>query len=168
MAESKAPERRGRGLAEGRAYAIGLLTLVLAAGCRLAFDPLTATKTAFVLLLGTVLTAAWYGGLLRGPGSTTLLAALVSDYLVVPADSSFAPGHMDPINLGLFLIEGSLISFLGSRLRASRRSEKALRNRAEDQRAGAPSGSSSRSSRPSTGSAWLSPVSSTWTSWSRP
>ncbi len=126
MAESKAPERRGRWLAEGRAYAIGLVTLVLATGCRLAFDPLTATKTAFVLLLGTVLTAAWYGGLLAGL-STTLLAALVGDYLVVPADSSFAPGHMDPINLGLFLIEGSLISFLGSRLRTSRRSERALR-----------------------------------------
>jgi hypothetical protein len=75
-AAEKAPELQGRGLAEGRAYAIGLMTLVLAAGCKLALNEVAGPKTAGLLLLGTVLTVAWSGGLLPGL-ATTLLAALV-------------------------------------------------------------------------------------------
>jgi signal transduction histidine kinase/ActR/RegA family two-component response regulator len=135
LAEDQAVERMGRWFAGQRAYAIGLVTLVLAAGIKLALDPLVDTRTPFLLLLGTVLTAAWYGGLLPGL-ATTLLAALVGDYLFVPASSSFTSGHAaDAISLGLFLIEGSLISVLGSRLRTARRTERALGNLAEQRRA---------------------------------
>ena len=126
MAEDHAMKRMGRWFIGQRAYAIGLVALVLAAGIKLAIGPLFDARTPFFLLLGTVMTAAWYGGLLPGL-ATTLLAALVGDYLFVPASASFTYGHAgDAISLGVFLIEGSLISVLGSRLRTAHRTEQAL------------------------------------------
>src|SRR3990172_2091567 len=105
--------RIGRWFAGQRAYAIGLAVLLLAAGTKLTFDPQSDARTPFLLLLGTVMTAAWFGGLLPGL-MTTLLSALVGDYLFVPAGSSFTSGHPgNAIGLGLFLVEGSLISVLG-------------------------------------------------------
>lgn len=125
----------GRWFASQRAYAIGLVALVLAAGTKLALDPRSDARTPFLLLLGTVMTAAWYGGLLPGL-ATTLLAALVGDYLFVPASSSLTSGHAGAaLSLGLFLIEGSLISVLGSQLRTARRTEQALGNLAERRKA---------------------------------
>jgi signal transduction histidine kinase len=47
-----------------RVYAIGLVALILTAGLKLALDPLVETPTPFLLLLGTAITAAWYGGFL--------------------------------------------------------------------------------------------------------
>jgi signal transduction histidine kinase/CheY-like chemotaxis protein len=135
LAEDQAVRRIGRWFAGQRAYAIGLAALVLGVGVKLALDPRSDTRTPFLLLLGTVMTAAWYGGLLPGL-ATTLLAALVGDYLFVAASSSFTSGHAgDALSLGLFLVEGSLISILGSRLRAARRTEQALGKLAEHRRA---------------------------------
>jgi len=137
LAENQVTEHLRRWFAGQRVYAIGLVALVLAAGIKLALDPLD-TKAPFLLLLGIVMTAAWYGGLLPGL-ATTLLAALAGDYLFVPAGSSFTSGPAgDAIRLGLFLIEGSLISVLGSRLRSAHRTEKALGNRAERRKAETP------------------------------
>lgn len=134
-AEDQATEHMGRWFAGRRAYAIGLVVLVLATGIKLALDPLIDTRTPFLLLLGTVMTAAWYGGLLPGL-ATTLLAALVGDYFFMPASSSFASGYAgNAISLGLFLIEGSLISVLGSQLRSAGRTELAPGDLAEHRRA---------------------------------
>jgi len=108
----------GPWFARQQAYAIGLGVLALAAAVKLTFHPLADARTPFLLLLGTVLTAAWYGGLLPGL-ATTLLAALVGDYLFVPAGSSFTSGQAaHGISLVIFLVEGSLISIVASRLRA--------------------------------------------------
>lgn len=112
--------RVGQWFAGHRALAIGLAALVLAAGIKLAVDPRTDTRTPFLLLLGAVLAAAWYGGLLAGL-ATTLLAALVGDYLFLPADSSFSSGDArHVVGLLVFLVEGSLVSVLASRLRHAR------------------------------------------------
>ena len=106
MADDQATERMRPWFAGQRAYAIGLVALVLAAGIKLALDPLIDTKTAFLLLLGTVMTAAWYDGLLPGL-ATTLLPALAGDYLFVPASSSLTSGHAgDAISLGIALPPG--------------------------------------------------------------
>jgi signal transduction histidine kinase/CheY-like chemotaxis protein len=117
-------ESWGRGFAGPRAYATGLVAVVVAAGCKLALGPATETKGPLFLLLGVVLTAAWLGGLLPGL-ATTLLTALIGDYLFVPPASSFTAGHVgEAVNLGLFVVEGSLVSVLGSRLRSARRSKR--------------------------------------------
>jgi len=126
-----------------RGYAIGLVAVVLAAAINLALDPFIDTKSLFPLFLGAVMTAAWYGGL--SPGlATTLLAALAGDYLFLPPRFSLtaAAHHGDFISLGLglFLVEGSLISLLAAQLRKARGkaelgTERALSNLAERQRA---------------------------------
>lgn len=134
VAEHQATEHMGRWFAGRRAYAIALVVLVLATGIKLALDPLIE-RTPFLLLLGIVMTAAWYGGLLPGL-ATTLLAALVGDYFFMSASSSFASGYAgNAISLGLFLIEGSLISVLGSQLRTAGRTELAPGNLAEHRQA---------------------------------
>jgi len=46
------------------AYTIGLAAVVLAVGVKLAIDPHIDATVPFVLLLGTVIVAAWYGGFL--------------------------------------------------------------------------------------------------------
>ena len=126
MAESRAPERRGRWLAElGGPTRIGLVTLVLAAGVKLALDPLTDDEDP----LPAAPRHRDDRGLVRRvlPGlATTLLAALVGDYLFVPAGLLVhVRPRADAISLGLFLVEGSLISVLGSRLRSARRAARA-------------------------------------------
>ena len=123
-----------------RGYAIGLLAVVLAAVVELALDPFVDTKSAFLLLLGAVMTAAWLGGL--GPGlATTLLAAIASVSLLMPTGVSPTSVHAgDALSLGLFLVEGSLISLLVAQLRAARDqadlgTERAPGSRAEGQSA---------------------------------
>ena len=77
-------------------------------------------KSASLLLLGAVMVAAWFGGL--GPGlATALLAAVASASLFMPIGVSSTTVHAgDALSLGLFLVEGSLISLLVSQLRAAR------------------------------------------------
>jgi signal transduction histidine kinase len=99
-------------------YAIGLGAVVIAAAVKLALDSFIDTGSPFLLFLGAVMTAAWYGGFRPGM-ATALLAALAS--LFMPRRISLTPGHPgDAVNLALFLIEGSLISLLAGRLRAAR------------------------------------------------
>ena len=109
---------RSRGQARG--YAIGLLAVVLAVLVQLASAPFIDTQSPFLLLLGAVMTAAWFGGL--GPGlATVLLAALASAYRFTPIGASSTTVHAgDALSLGLFLVEGGLISVLIAQLRIAR------------------------------------------------
>jgi signal transduction histidine kinase/CheY-like chemotaxis protein len=129
---------RSRGDASG--YAIGLLAVVLAAAVALALDPLVDTKSAFLLLLGAVMTAAWFGG--TGSGlATALLATGAGASLSTPMGASWTALHGgDALSLGLLLVEGSLISLLIARLRTARDpadvgAERAAGNVAEGQSA---------------------------------
>jgi signal transduction histidine kinase/ActR/RegA family two-component response regulator len=122
---SEATERMGGWLAgrsrgDARGYAIGLLAVVLAAAVELALHPFVDTKSALLLLLGAVMTAAWFGGL--GPGlAAALLAAVASSSLLRPVDgSSTTVLAGDTLSLGLFLVGGSLISLLVAQFRAAR------------------------------------------------
>jgi signal transduction histidine kinase/CheY-like chemotaxis protein len=120
---SQATERMGRrpvAWSHGRGYAIGLLAVVLATSAALALRPFVDTKSAFLLLLGAVMTAAWFGGL--GPGlAASLLASLAGAFLFVGTGDSSTTAHAgDALSLGLFLLEGSLISLLVAQLRAAR------------------------------------------------
>ena len=94
--------------------------MVLAAAAELALDPFVDAKSAFLLLLGAVMTAAWFGGL--GPGlAAALLAAVASASFFVGTGVSSTTAHAgDALSLGLFLVEGSLISLLVAQLRAAR------------------------------------------------
>jgi signal transduction histidine kinase/CheY-like chemotaxis protein len=125
MVGSEAPGRRigrfaQRVRGDARGYAIGLLALGLVAGAKLVFAPFVGTESPFLLLLGAVMAAAWFGGL--GPGLVTvLLAALASASRFTPISASSATVQaVDAFGLGLFLVEGGLISVLVAQLRATR------------------------------------------------
>jgi signal transduction histidine kinase/CheY-like chemotaxis protein len=109
---------RSRGGAGG--YAIGLLAVLLAAGVEIALGPVVGAKSAFLLLLGAVMAAAWFGGL--GPGLVAaLLAAVASASLFMSIGGSSTTALAgDALGLGLFLVGGSLISLLVARLHAAR------------------------------------------------
>ena len=120
MADDRAIARLSSRWAGPRLYAAGLIVLLLATGIRLALDPLVDTRAPFLLLLVVVTAVAWSGGLLPGLAAT-LLVTVAGDYFFVPARSGFSSAHAgDAISLGLFLVEGSLISVLASRLGAAR------------------------------------------------
>lgn len=122
MAEDRVQEHRARWLTGARAYAFGLAVLVLAAAFKLALDPDSVSKNPFLLLLASVMAAAWFGGLLPGL-SVTLVSALVADWMG-PAYASSSQGTAgEPLNLALFLLEGSLLSVLGSQLRPEGRAD---------------------------------------------
>ena len=129
-------KRIPRWFASQRAYAIGLTALFVAVGLKLAIDPGSDTRTPFLLLLGTVMTAAWYGGLLPGL-ATTLLAALVGDYLFVPASSSFTSGHpaRRPQPRRCSSSKAASSASCCSQLRTAHRKEKALGSLAERRKA---------------------------------
>jgi len=118
MAGSRGTELTGVRLARRLGgYAIGLGAVVLVAALKLALEPLIDTSS-FLLFLGAVMSAAWYGGFAPGL-ATTLLAALASLFML--PRFSLTPGHPgDAINLSLFLAEGGLISLLAARLRTAR------------------------------------------------
>ena len=142
---SQATERmngwlEGRSRGGVRGYAIGLLAMVVAAAVGLALDPFVDAKSASLLLLGAVMTAAWLGGL--GPGlATTLLAAVGGVSLFTPSGVSSTTVHAgEALGLGLFLVEGSLISILVAQVRTARMqaglgTERAAGNLAEGQSA---------------------------------
>jgi CheY-like chemotaxis protein len=117
-----------RWFAEGnRGYGIGFFAIIVAVVVRLTLDPSFGTKSPFLLFSAAVVTASWFGG--WRPGFlTTLLAALVGDTLFLPPVASFKIGHPgDVLALGLFLIEGILISLTASAFRSARaRAERAV------------------------------------------
>ena len=119
-----------------RGYGIGFVAIVVAVVVRLTLDPSFGVKSPFLLFSAAVLMASLFGGW-RAGFLTTLLAALVGDTLFLPPVVSFKIGHPgDVLALGLFLIEGSFISFAASALRSPpARAARAVAHRAELQNA---------------------------------
>jgi signal transduction histidine kinase/CheY-like chemotaxis protein len=130
----------GRRKVPGWGYGLGLMAVLAVTGIKLALGPFIDAKSPFLLFLGVVMAAAWFGGLKPGL-ATTLMAALAGGFVFMPAGFPLFPAHPgDAISLGLFLIEGSLISLLAAQLRTARgqanlRTERALGNLAEGQKA---------------------------------
>ena len=109
---------RTRGNALG--YAIGILAVLLAIAAENRLDPYVNTKSSFLLLLGAVLAAAWFGGL--GPGLvTSLLAAIASASLFRTIGDSLTTVHgRDALSVGLFVLLGIVISLFVALLRSAR------------------------------------------------
>jgi signal transduction histidine kinase/ActR/RegA family two-component response regulator len=110
----------GRFWGDAGGYAIGLWALALAAALALALAPFVEANGAFLLLLGAVITAAWFGGL--GPGlATALLAAAASASPFMPTGLSSTTVHAGyALNLCLFLVAGGSISLLVPQLHTAR------------------------------------------------
>ena len=88
---------------------------------KLLLNPFIDEESPFLLFFAAVLISAWYGGF--GPGLlTTLLGALLSDYFFLPpfySLFSYTSGQF--IKVSLFLLEGTLISWLTVALYSAKR-----------------------------------------------
>jgi PAS domain S-box-containing protein len=101
-------------------YGVALVAVALGLLLKLALDPLFLEhQSPFLLLAGTVMVAAWFGGL--GPGLlATALGALAADYFfLVPIHAFTLPGRAF-LPLLLFGMQGVLISALAHALRSAR------------------------------------------------
>ncbi len=111
-------------------YGLACLALVVAILFKLGLNRVVAssqgTPTPFLTIFAAIMVAAWFGGF--GPGLlVTFGGALAADFLfIVPSNSLELNNTQDWINLGIFILEGILISGLCEILR------RALRSRARE------------------------------------
>lgn len=101
-------------------YGIAGLSVLLATVLMLLLDPLIGmSQSPFLLFFGAVVVGAWYGGL--GPGLfATALSGFISFYYFIPPVYSLSINWVNGSRLGLFLLEGVLISVLAGRLRTTK------------------------------------------------
>jgi PAS domain S-box-containing protein len=102
-------------------YSIAGFSVVLATLLMLLLNPLLAmSQSPFLLFFGAIVFSAWYGGF--GPGLfATALSGVVSAYYFIPPLYSLSLNLSSGARLGLFLLEGVLISTLSGALRVAKR-----------------------------------------------
>lgn len=102
-------------------YGVAILTVILALLLKLGLELLIETDTPFLVFFSAVMVSAWFGGI--GPGLlATVLATLCSDYFFISPQKLFiGQGWGSNSPLGLFMLEGVLISTLSAALHAARR-----------------------------------------------
>src|SRR5215210_3296790 len=105
-------------------YAVAVVAVALTVLLKLLLEPLVAQETPFLLLLGAVVVGAWFGGL--GPGLlATVIAALAADYLFLAPTGSFTGPGPKFVPLGLFALQGVLVTLLIAALRSARQATEA-------------------------------------------
>lgn len=110
-------------------YAVAVPAVTLALVLRLLVAPLLPVEAPFLLFFAAVLVSGWYGGL--GPGLlATLLSALLCNYFFLPPYSEMAitnPGQATLI--GIFILEGVIISGLTATRKWALEAEREQRER---------------------------------------
>ncbi len=108
-------------------YGVAVLAVAVALALKLLLKPLLEMESPFLIFFAAVMVSAWYGG--RGPGFlATALAGLLSDYFFLfPTYSFLNNSSGQNLRLALFLLEGTLISWIIASLQSTkRRSEVSL------------------------------------------
>jgi PAS domain S-box-containing protein len=101
-------------------YGVAVLAVALAVALKALLAPFTVQDTPFLLVLVSVMVAAWYGGLGPGLVATALSAPLV-DYLFLTPVNSFSGLSLESTPLVLFAVEGVSITLLVVALHSARR-----------------------------------------------
>ena len=93
-------------------YVVAVLIFALALVLKLLLNPLVGEDAPFLLFFTAVMVSAWYGGL--GPGLlATALGTLAVHFFFLPlTDSSVLAASLTTVPLGLFVLEGVLISWV--------------------------------------------------------
>ncbi len=101
-------------------YSIAVLAVGVALLLKLLLEPLITQESPFLLFFAAVMISAWFGGL--GPGlGATALAALASDYFfLTPVYSVLGQSLSQNLRLGLFVLEGMLVSSIIAALHTAR------------------------------------------------
>jgi PAS domain S-box-containing protein len=100
-------------------YCVAVLAVGLALLSQLLLSPFILQQTPFLLVSAAVVVAAWYGGLGSGLLATFLAAPLTDYYLLPPIHSLSSPG-LQGLPVGVFVIEGVVVSSLIAALRSAR------------------------------------------------
>ncbi|MDV2994111.1 MAG: Sensor histidine kinase RcsC [Chroococcidiopsis sp. SAG 2025] len=101
-------------------YGVAILVVMLALALMLGLDSwLGMTKTPFLLFYGAVAIAAWYGGLKPGIVAT-ILSILFSNYFFHYPTYTFIVDLPDLLRLGLFALQGVMVSYLCEELRIAK------------------------------------------------
>src|SRR5580704_14286378 len=96
---------------------VAILAVGLLVAFKIYFSPLLGEENPFLLFLAAIMFSAWLGGFLLGL-LTTAGAALLSDLLfITPGQFLFRNSFEANFQIGLFIIEGSVISWGTSTLR---------------------------------------------------
>lgn len=104
-------------------YSVAMLAVVISLGIKLLLDPLIVQDIPFLMVFLAVLVSAWYGGF--GPALVaTLASGLTTDYFFLPPIDQISFFGWNALPLGIFMIEGALVSLVVTKLRsATRRAE---------------------------------------------
>src|SRR5215813_2737779 len=111
-------------------YGVAVLSVALATVVRLEFDPLLGETAPLLIFAIAVILTSWFGGFWPGL-LAIILSLLVSDYFFfAPKYSLFTyDSKLDEIRAISFGIFGILSSLIFSRLRASIKTEREIRER---------------------------------------
>ncbi len=102
-----------------RGVLVGLTSIAVFTGFKLAFMEEIGAPTPFLLYFGAVLAAAWYGGFGAGMLST-LLGAVLGYGLFTESSVQHPISGAVLAQTGLFFVEGSIIALVTSRLQLER------------------------------------------------
>jgi len=116
-------------------YGIAILSVVLALALMLGLDPWLGTiTTPFLLFYGAVAIAAWYGGLKPGVVAT-VLSVLFSSYFFHYPTYAFTVDPDDLLRLGLFALQGVMVSYLCEELHTAKQRAEIDRQREQKAKA---------------------------------
>jgi signal transduction histidine kinase len=111
-------------------YTIAASVVLVALLLKLLLNPLILGDSPFLIFFAAVTFSAWYGGLGPGLMATVLATGFSAVFFLSPVFSLSVAGLGNQAQLGLFLIEGWIISALSDALRTARRTaEAAVRTR---------------------------------------
>lgn len=100
-------------------YGAAMLAVALALLLKLLLEMVAVQETPFLLIFAAIMVSAWYGGL--GPGlAATVFTALIIDYFFLPPFYALSGLSLEAIPLGVFVLEGTLISVLVTWLHSAR------------------------------------------------
>jgi PAS domain S-box-containing protein len=104
-----------------RRYGVAVLVSFLALLLRSLLEPLLGERAPLLVFVIPVMLSAWYGGLVPGLVATGLSGFLGTYFFVLPRGSLGVMETGDGVRVGIFFLEGFLISWLNDALRQSRR-----------------------------------------------
>ena len=114
-------------------YGIAIVAVVLALTLMLGLEPwLGMTRTPFLLFFGAIAIAAWYGGLKPGLVAT-VLSVFFSNYFFHYPTRTLTIDPDDLLRLGLFALQGVMVSYLCEELRIAK--QRAEIDRQQEQKA---------------------------------
>ena len=113
-------------------YTVAVAAFAVVGSVRWALIPIWGSAFPFITYYPAIMASAWYGGLWPGLVTTTLGAVATMFFLLPPIGSFYVRSGADMVGLGVFLLNGVMISSVIEALhRTRRRRDEALERQLE-------------------------------------